>query len=504
MVFSTPSFLFYFLPVTLALYFLTPLHKGSPRWRNLTLCVMSLVFYAWGEPKYVFLMIAQCLSAWGFGLLIDKYRGGNASKVFMLVSAAVSLSGLLFFKYANFFITNINSLSGAGFPLVRLIMPIGISFYTFQILSYTFDLYRGDTEVRRNPMYFSMYVTLFPQLIAGPIVRYADVAAAIDKREHSLQRFAVGARRFIFGLGKKMLLANLFGELVGVYKQSGSGSVLFTWLYIAAFAFQIYFDFSAYSDMAIGLGHMFGFHFRENFNYPYIASSITDFWRRWHMSLSGWFRDYVYIPLGGNRVPPLRSVFNIMLVWMLTGFWHGADWNFVLWGGFFGLALLAEKFFFAKPLAKAPKPLRHAYVMFMVFVSWAFFDAGSLGEAFAVIGRMFGIGVSSFAERESLYYLRSYFVPLIVGVIGSTPLLKNFAERIMGTECPRDQGSGDRGQEMRDSDTTQALKMRTDRQQKARQAITTILEPLVLLLILVAATAKMIDGSFNPFIYFRF
>jgi len=437
---------------------------------------MSLVFYAWGEPWYVFLMIAQCVSAWGFGLLIEKFRGHKASKAFMIISAVVSLSGLLFFKYANFFMTNINSLLRVNLPMVGLLMPIGISFYTFQILSYTFDLYRGNTEVQRNPMYFSMYVTLFPQLIAGPIVRYVDVARGINSREHSLPRFAMGARRFIFGLGKKMLLANLFGELVSIYKQSGSQSLLFAWLYIVAFALQIYFDFSAYSDMAIGLGHIFGFRFLENFNYPYIADSITEFWRRWHMSLSSWFRDYVYIPLGGNRVPAFRFIVNILVVWMLTGFWHGADWNFMLWGGFFGIVLLIEKFFLARLLGKAPKPLRHIYVMLIIFVSWAFFDAGSFREAFAVIGRLFGAGTSSLAERESLYYLRSYTVPLAVGLIGSTPLLKNFAGKIMGgAESPG-----------------------------AKRTLTTILEPVVLLLVLIAATAKMIDGSFNPFIYFRF
>ena len=469
MVFSNPSFLYYFLPVTLILYFLTPMPKGSPRWRNLTLFVMSLVFYAWGEPRYVFLMIAQCVSAWGFGLLIDRYRGHKASKVFMLVSAVVSFSGLIFFKYVNFFISNINSIINVNMPLIGLLMPIGISFYTFQILSYTFDLYNGNTVVQRNPVYFSMFVTLFPQLIAGPIVRYADIAREIHNREHALRHFAAGARRFIIGLGKKMLLANVFGELVSIYKQSSDQSVLFTWLYIAAFTLQIYFDFSAYSDMAIGLGHIFGFNFRENFNYPYIADSITAFWRCWHMSLSSWFRDYVYIPMGGSRVPALRFVLNIMVVWVLTGFWHGADWNFVFWGGLFGIALLLEKSFLTKALLMAPKPLRHVYVIVIVFVSWAFFDAANLSDAFAVIGRMFGVGVSSLVGNEALYYMRSYAVPFVFGIIGSTPLLKRLAEKL-----------------------------------DAKQALATILEPAVLLLILFAATAKMVDGSFNPFIYFRF
>ena len=445
--------------------------KGSPRFRNLTLLVASLVFYAWGEPSYVFLMAAQCISAWGFGLLIDKFRGKKTSKAFMLVSALISLSGLIFFKYTNFFISNINSLTNSNIPLISLLMPIGISFYTFQILSYTFDLHRGTTEVQRNPLYFSTYVTLFPQLIAGPIVRYVDVARDLHKREHSLPRFALGARRFIIGLGKKMLLANMFGELVAISKQSGEQSVLFAWLYVAAFALQVYFDFSGYSDMAIGLGHIFGFKFLENFNYPYIADSITNFWRRWHMSLSSWFRDYVYIPLGGNRVPALRFLLNIMIVWMLTGFWHGADWNFILWGGFFGIILLIEKFFLAKALDKMPRPLRHVYVMVIVFISWAFFDASGFNEAFAVIGRMFGVGTgaSGLAGNEALYYLRSYAVPFIIGAVGATPLLKKLADK-MG----------------------------------AKPVLMSILEPMVLAILLIAATAKMVDGSFNPFIYFRF
>jgi len=470
LVFSNPSFLYYFLPITLILYFITPMPNDSPRYRNLTLFVMSIIFYAWGEPSYVFLMAAQCVSAWFFGLLIERFRGRKASKAMMIVSACVSLSGLLFFKYTNFFITNINSLFSTEIPLISLLMPIGISFYTFQILSYTFDLYRGDTDVQRNPLYFSMYVTLFPQLIAGPIVRYVDVAREIKKREHSVARFAKGARRFIIGLGKKMLLANLFGELVAICKDSSERSVLFAWLYIIAFALQIYFDFSAYSDMAIGLGSILGFNFRENFDYPYIADSITDFWRRWHMSLSSWFRDYVYIPLGGNRVKALRFVLNIMVVWMLTGFWHGADWNFILWGGFFGVMLLIEKSFLSKALEKSIKPLRHIYVIVVVLISWVFFDAEGFGQSFTTIGRMFGAGVDSIAGKDALYYLWSYAIPLLLGIIGSTPLLKRFANSLSDNE----------------------------------RSILTVLEPIVLLLILAASTAKMVNGSFNPFIYFRF
>jgi alginate O-acetyltransferase complex protein AlgI len=443
--------------------------QGSPRLRNSVLLLASLIFYAWGEPKYVLLMAAQCASAWAFGLLIDKYRGQKASKVWMIVSAAVSFSGLIFFKYANFFITNVNNAINGHIPLIGLLMPVGISFYTFQIVSYTFDLYKGQTEVQRSVIDFSTYVALFPQLIAGPIVRYADVAREIGRREHSLPRFSMGVRRFIIGLGKKMLLANMFGELVDIYKKSNGTSVLFVWVYIIAYSLQIYFDFSGYSDMAIGLGHVFGFKFLENFNYPYIADSITNFWRRWHMSLSSWFRDYVYIPLGGNRVPKWRHAFNILVVWALTGFWHGADWNFILWGAFFGVVLLAEKFFLGKLLEKTPKAVRHIYVMLVVFVSWAFFDAAGLGVSFGVIGRMFGAGAGALADREALYYLRSYALPLIIGIIGATPLPKFLAGKAA-----------------------------------EKKALVTALEPLILAALLIAATACMVDGSFNPFIYFRF
>ncbi|MDR1737130.1 MAG: MBOAT family protein [Oscillospiraceae bacterium] len=478
MLFSSPTFLFYFLPITLIVYFLTPMLKKrgadaewrSPRIRNLVLLAVSLVFYAWGEPRYVFLMAAQCASAWGFGLLIDRYRGKKAAKAWMIASVAVSLSGLIFFKYANFFIGNINGLFGGDIPLIGLLMPIGISFYTFQIVSYTFDLYRGQTEVQRSVFDFSTYVALFPQLIAGPIVRYADVALEIGRREHTVSRFSMGARRFVIGLGKKMLLANVFGELVDIYKRSGEKSVLFVWLYLFAYSLQIYFDFSGYSDMAIGLGHIFGFKFLENFNYPYIADSITDFWRRWHMSLSSWFRDYVYIPLGGNRVSARRHIFNIFVVWALTGFWHGADWNFIIWGVFFGVMLTVEKFFLIKALGKAPRALRHIYVILIVFISWSFFDAtGGAGTIATALGRMFGVGADALAGREALYYLKSYALPLAVGIIGVTPLPKKLAEKVL-----------------------------------TRKTLGSVLEPLAVAALLVTATAAMIDGSFNPFIYFRF
>lgn len=468
MLFSSVTFLYWFLPAVFIVYFLMPMPNGSPRLRNIVLLAASLIFYAWGEPKYIVLMAAQCVSAWGFGLLIDKFRGRRASKIFMIISAIISFSGLVFFKYGNFFISNVNGVFKSDIPLIKLLMPIGISFYTFQIVSYTFDLYRGETAVQRNVLDFSTYVALFPQLIAGPIVRYADVALEIGRREHSWARFAMGTRRFIVGLAKKMLLANAFGELVDIYKKSGDNSVLFVWIYIVSYALQIYFDFSGYSDMAIGLGHIFGFRFLENFNYPYVSESITDFWRRWHMSLSSWFRDYIYIPLGGSRVKTGRFIFNILVVWSLTGFWHGADWNFILWGAYFGVVLLVEKFFLHDLLGNAPRVIRHIYAMLIVLIGWVFFDAASGGAAFSAIGRMFGVGASGVAGKDSLYYLRSYAVPIIIGVIGSTPLPKTLAEKIWDKK------------------------------------IMTALEPIVLAVLLIAATACVVDGSFNPFIYFRF
>jgi len=414
-------------------------------------------------------MIIQCITTWGFGLLIQKNRELKVAKVLMLVSVFFSFSFLIYFKYANFFIINLNNLTGTDITLIKLLMPIGISFYTFQNVSYTIDVYSKKTDAQPNLLDFSTYVASFPQLIAGPIVRYVDIAENLKNRIHSWPRFAMGTRRFILGLGKKMLLANLFGELVEIYKLSGNQSTVFTWIYLVAYTLQIYFDFSGYSDMAIGLGHVFGFKFPENFNYPYIADSITNFWRRWHMTLSGWFRDYVYIPLGGNRVKMVRFIFNIMIVWMVTGFWHGADWNFIMWGGYFGVILLIEKFFLGKVLEKSPKVLRHIYTMLIVFVSWTFFDALSYGEIAERLGRMFGFGSSMFAGNEALYYLRSYALPFIVGIIGVTPLVKKLAEKI---------------------DT--------------KKTLATVLEPIVLTVILLLSTAAMVDGSFNPFIYFRF
>lgn len=468
MVFSSVTFLYYFLPTVLVFYFITPMPEGSPKLRNIVLLLASLVFYGWGEPVYLLVMVAEIAILWGLGLKIDRYRGKSASRLFLILSLIVGLGTLGFSKYADFFLININALIHSDLPLIRVALPIGISFYTFQILSYSIDLYWGKTEVQKNPLDFATYVVLFPQLIAGPIVRYVDIAAELKKREHTFARFSFGARRFVIGLAKKVLVSNLLGELVELTRQNPELSILGAWLYIVAFTLHIYFDFSGYSDMAIGLGHIFGFKFFENFNYPYIAKSITDFWRRWHMSLSSWFRDYVYIPLGGNRTNTSRFIFNIIIVWLLTGFWHGAAWNFIVWGLYYGILLLIEKFFIGKLVDKLPGGLQHIYVMLIVMVGWVFFDAQSLSAAGETLSIMFGFGYKTLASTESLYYLRSYLVPLIIAIVGCTPLPRHIAAKL------------------------------------ENKKIMTLAEPLYVAVLLVITTAFLVDGSFNPFIYFRF
>jgi alginate O-acetyltransferase complex protein AlgI len=462
--------LYYFLPAVLILYFLAPMRGGSPRWRNWVLLLASLLFYAFGEPVYVLLMIGQILSGWGFGLLIERWRGKPAARWALIGSLVVGLGGLMFFKYTDFFLANISAL-GLSVGALGLIMPIGISFYTFQILSYDIDLYRGRTAVQRNPATFATYVSLFPQLIAGPIVRYADVAAELEHRRHSVEDVAAGARRLVIGLGKQVLVANVLGELVNLCRD-GDGSVLSAWLYIVAYALHIYFDFSGYSDMAIGMGRMFGFRFLENFNYPYVAKSVTEFWRRWHISLSSWFRDYVYIPLGGNRVGPGRHIFNILVVWFLTGFWHGAGWNFIAWGLYFAALLLLEKFLLGGLLAKLPSGVSRLYLVLCVLLGWIFFDATSMGQATAHLGLLFGNGGGGLVGPDALYYLRSYLTPLLIAAVGCTPLPKTLAARLAGKAA-------------------------------GRRALT-VLEPLFVAVLLLLITAYLVDGSFNPFIYFRF
>lgn len=465
MLFSSIPFLYYFLPLVLAVYFLTP-----ARFRNAVLLLASLIFYAWGEPKYVLLMLASILSGYGFGLLQERYRGQKGAKLVCGLSVAVSLSFLLYFKYADFFLENFNAATGLGVPLLRIALPIGISFYTFQIISYTVDVYRGE-PAQKNLIHLAAYVAMFPQLIAGPIVRYSDIAQQLEHRSRSTALAAEGVRRFLIGLGKKILIANQLGELCSVFRASDEKSVLFYWLYAVAFALHIYFDFSGYSDMAIGLGKVFGFHFLENFNYPYISASITEFWRRWHISLGTWFRDYVYIPLGGNRVGRARQLLNILVVWMLTGFWHGAAWNFVVWGLMFAVLLIMEKLWLLKPLSKC-RPLAHLYVVFFVVISFVIFNAENMGQALSDIGGLFGAGGIPLVSAEAVYCLRSFALVLILAVLGATPLLRNGLVRLS--------------------------------QYPTAGKVLNALEPFTLFVLLLVMTGYLVDGSFNPFLYFRF
>ncbi len=467
MLFSSITFLYAFLPILLALYFIVP--KG---WRNGVLLAASLLFYAWGEPVYLILMIASITVGYVFGLLIDRYRERpRLANLLTAASVCVCLSSLILFKYSDFFLSTVNALAGTKFALLRLALPVGISFYTFQILSYTVDVRRGDAPVQKNPFTFATYVALFPQLIAGPIVRYVTVAEELNHRSTTREDVAYGMARFVVGLGKKVMLANVLGEVCKIYRETDESSVLFTWLYLISYALHIYFDFSGYSDMAIGLGRIFGFHFLENFNYPYISRSITEFWRRWHMSLGTWFRDYVYIPLGGNRVSPLRWVFNLSVVWMLTGFWHGAGWTFILWGVWFGIWLILEKLLLGKWLAKIPAPLSWLWSTVLVLLGFVLFDAESLTVAVSRMGNLFGVGLPLVTDT-ALYYLRSYSVVLVVAIIGATPLPKLVWTRL--------------------------------REQKWGLNVTAFLEPAALAVLLVLISAYLIDGSYNPFIYFRF
>ncbi len=467
MLFSSIPFLYAFLPLVLICYFLVP--KAL---KNAVLLIFSLVFYAWGEPRYVVIMIISLTCGYVLGLLIERFRHRPAlSRFFVILSAVISLGLLAYFKYANFFIKNFAAVTGLSLTLLKITLPIGISFYTFQLLSYTIDVYRGTVPAQKNFITLSSYIALFPQLIAGPIVRYADVAKELENRTHTFEKAALGARRFIIGLSKKVLIANSLGELCDVFKASGDLSVAFYWLYAIAVMLHIYFDFSGYSDMAIGLGKIFGFHFLENFNYPYISKTISEFWRRWHMSLSYWFRDYVYIPLGGNRVSRPRYIFNVFVVWFLTGFWHGAEWNFILWGVYFGIFLIIEKFLLSHILEKA-KGFRHVYVLFFIAISFVLFNATDTRDALVSISRLFGAGDLPLVSREFWYYLRSYAVVLILAIIGATPLVRNTLNKIS--------------------------------KNRVGERVLNIVEIPVLLALLLTVTAFLVDGSFNPFLYFRF
>ncbi|MBQ4602024.1 MAG: MBOAT family protein, partial [Clostridia bacterium] len=370
MLFSSIPFLYYFLPITVILYLIVPKCL-----KNTVLMLVSFIFYAWGEPKYVVIMIAAVIASYVFGILTERDRNNGRSKLWLILALFVGFGMLCYFKYVDFFITNFNAVTGMSVPLLKIALPIGISFYTFQLTSYNIDVYRGDTKAQKNPVDLAAYISFFPQLIAGPIVRYTDIEIQLKNRTHTVEKISYGIRRFVIGLSKKILIANALGELCDIFKASDDKSVMFFWLYAIAFTLHIYFDFSGYSDMAIGLGSMFGFKFIENFNYPYISRSITEFWRRWHMSLGSWFRDYVYIPMGGNRVSKGRWFINILTVWFLTGFWHGADWTFIVWGLYFAAFLLIEKLFLSKALSSLPAFVSHIYVLFVVLISFVIFNA---------------------------------------------------------------------------------------------------------------------------------
>lgn len=464
MLFSSVPFLYYFLPATLLLYFAVP-----RRLKNAALLLCSLVFYGWGEPKFLLLMLISIAQGYGLGLLVEKFRAQRQGKLFLTLSVVFSLLMLGYFKYADFFLSAFRNLTGLSVPMLSIALPIGISFYTFQILSYVVDVYRGDVRAQRNPIDLALYITMFPQLIAGPIVRYTDVEPQLKVREHTVSGAAEGARRFVLGLAKKILLANLLGELATAV--SDDGTVLGAWLYAIAFMLQIYFDFSAYSDMAIGLGRIFGFRFMENFNYPYCSSSITEFWRRWHISLGSWFRDYLYIPLGGSRVGKGRLLLNLLIVWAATGLWHGAAWNFVLWGLFYAALLIAEKTFLL-PFLKRRPIFGHVYTLVFVLLGFILFDAPTLSAVGTRMGALFGAGTAALSGKVSVYYLRSFAVVLVLALLGATPLPKRVIARV--------------------------------RKSRAGSVTVNVLEPLALTALLLLCTAYLIDGSFNPFLYFRF
>lgn len=472
MVFSSIGFLFFFLPSLLVLYYIVP--RRLRELRNLILLGFSLFFYAYGGPGFLVLMLVSISINYICGLFVSDAHGGRTRRFFLAAAVVLGLGLLGWFKYSKFIVETVNSL-GTSLPVPNVALPIGISFFTFQGLSYVVDVYRGESKPMKNPLRIALYISLFPQLVAGPIVRYSTVSGQIGERDENLTGFSAGAMRFVFGLSKKMLLANTLGLIADKTFGSSGGalSVSLAWLGALAYTGQIYFDFSAYSDMALGLGRMFGFEFLENFNYPYIAKSITEFWQRWHISLTSWFRDYVYIPLGGNRSGKWKNVRNIVIVWLLTGFWHGAAWNFIFWGLWFCVLLLGEKFVWGRLLDKLPPIARHVYTMLLVVLGWVLFRADSLTAAVSYVGAMFGAG-AALSDGQTIYILKEYWPELIASVIAALPV-KNALQRFLDK---KETGFG-------------------------RQLL--VWGPRLLGLALLACSyLKLVIGSFNPFIYFRF
>ena len=459
MLFSSITFLYFYLPILIITYYLTP-----NKFKNLILLIFSLIFYFLGEPKYIIVLILSCIINYIFGNLI--YNKQN-KKLYLVLAIIYNVGALLIFKYTDFFIININNILNTNISLLHIIMPIGISFYTFQALGYIFDIYYGKHKPASKLTNFMTYISLFPQLIAGPIVRYKNIEISLTKRETSFNKFSEGVKRFTIGLSKKVLIANVLGELA---KDLISINLLSSWLKPIIYTLEIYFDFSGYSDMAIGLGLMFGFKFLENFNYPLISSSITEFWRRWHISLSSWFRDYIYIPLGGNRVSIPLWIRNLFIVWFLTGFWHGASWNFIIWGLYFLIILLLEKFILKKYLDKT-KILKHIYTLILITISFLIFNSNTLNEIIISLKNMFLINDIPLYNNETIYHLKNNLTLIIISIIGSTPLLKNIIIKINNTKY---------------------------------KIIIDILEPIIVIILLTLSTSFLIDASFNPFLYFRF
>lgn len=484
MVFSSFVFLLVFLLLVLLIYYVCP-----GKVRNLVLLVASLLFYAWGEPVYVLIMLFSTVFDYTNGRLIEYFQNKNRpgkAKVVLVIDLVGNLGILGFFKYADFVIGNINSITGAGLTLLHIALPIGISFYTFQTMSYTIDVYRKVVPAQHNIVAFATYVTLFPQLIAGPIVQYKTVAAELSDRKVTLTDFSEGAFRFTIGLAKKVLLANQIGSLWDTISQLHQMSAATAWLGAIAYSFQIYFDFSGYSDMAIGLGKMFGFHFLENFNFPYMSKTITEFWRRWHISLSSWFREYVYIPLGGNRKGMGRQLFNIMVVWMLTGLWHGANWNFVLWGIYYGILLMFEKLFLLKWLKKAPAWIGHIYSMFLVVIGWTIFAQTDMSQLGRYLKTMFGIGAHGGADADFFYFLSTNAVLLILLVVCSIDhrfWLRKICKKSVDSENTEDDNI------YQWCELSRGL---------------TYAKPIIMVVLLVVSFAFLVGDSYNPFLYFRF
>jgi len=466
MVFSSIVFLYIFLPIMLLLYFIVP-----SKFKNAIMILASLVFFAWGEIRYILIMLLLAVMDFFCGKKITKYYDNKKKRLlYLLIDVIVNLLILFFFKYADFIISNINTVTGLNIPLLNIPLPIGVSFNTFQSLSYIIDVYRGTVKCEKSFYNYLTYTTLFPQIIAGPIVRYETVDEELETKNISMNNFSMGMKRFIIGLGKKVLIANNVGALWHVIEMGNYSelSVLFAWTGIIAFALQIYFDFSGYSDMAIGLAKIFGMEFDENFNYPYISRSITEFWRRWHITLSSWFKDYIYIPLGGNRKGFAKQIRNILIVWFLTGAWHGASWNFILWGVYFGVILILEKLFILKLLEKLPKIIRHLYSIVLILVGWAIFAFEDLSKVINYIKAMFTNNI--IYNSEALYYFNNYIFIIVIGIICSIPLWKKLKEKI-------------------DSKNSKTLEF-----------VTT----LGYVAILILSTASLVTDSFNPFLYFRF